>query len=232
MEFGLLAAAVGALTAAGIVVVWQQRKRSILPDRPFDRILGAVLVGLFVGRVAEMLLLGINPLTDPGQILLVRGGVSTVAAAVAATSTLLVTLRANLARLDGLAPALVGGLGAWHLGCLVRASCLGAVTALPWGWPLPGSDLSRHPVELYTALLLIAATIWLLRGNSAQGQKAALAMAAMAGSRLVTEPLRLRIGDGLWPFYLGATVAGLAVAYWLRTTSRARSIPAKKSAEV
>jgi hypothetical protein len=158
-----------------------------------------------------LLIQGINPLTQPGQLFLVRGGVNTIAASVAAGGTLIYSLRTRPGELDGLAPAVVAGLGGWHLGCLVHGSCLGAASNLPWAFALPGSDVTRHPVEIYTALALLLGALLLLAYSGPAGTGAALAVAIISGSRLMSEPLRLTVGSGLWPFYLAMFIAGLLV---------------------
>ena len=56
---------------------------------------GAV-VGLFAGRLASMIGSGINPLTSPFDILIVRGGVATGLAALAALATVAAMARGEV----------------------------------------------------------------------------------------------------------------------------------------
>ena len=164
---------------------------------------------------------GTNPLSAPFDVLIVRGGVSTAGASLAAAATLALRSRRRLvATADGLAAAALVGLAGWHAGCLFRSgSCLGSPTDLPWGIPLEGSTVPRHPVELYAAILLLAAGMgvswWRARGSPAPGAPAAVAVVVAAAVRLVTEPFRPSLDGGPVAFYLTAAAAGfvgLAVA--------------------
>ncbi|MCZ6457477.1 MAG: prolipoprotein diacylglyceryl transferase, partial [Actinobacteria bacterium] len=158
MEFTLLWAA---LTAVGFAWmgtrIWPER----LPDHATDRMVGAAAAGLLVGRLSAMLLQGTNPLSNPGDILIVRGGVHTGTATAAAIATYLWAAKWKVAYLDATSPAALMGLGGWHAGCLWRNACLGSGSDLPWAWAQEGSLITRHPVELYTAVGLMTAA-WLV----------------------------------------------------------------------
>ncbi|REK35055.1 MAG: hypothetical protein DWQ20_06450, partial [Actinobacteria bacterium] len=81
MEFTLLWAALTAVAAAWLGTrVW----RASLPDSPTERIVSSAAAGLLVGRIAEMIGQGINPITNLSDLLIIRGGVSVPAASVAA----------------------------------------------------------------------------------------------------------------------------------------------------
>ena len=77
MEFTLLFAA-----AAGVGPLYYLASRR--GEGLSDMALGGAITGLFVGRLVAMVSVGINPLTAPGDILIIRGGVSTVGATIAA----------------------------------------------------------------------------------------------------------------------------------------------------
>lgn len=217
MEFTLLWAALTAFAAAFVVL---RLTRPTVPDRPFDRIIGASIAGLAVGRVAAVLMQGTNPLTSPGELLIIRGGVDTVFASLTGLAVLVWPLRRMPTALDAIAPAVLAALAGWHGGCLWRSTCLGTISDLPWAWPLPGSDLTRHPVEIYAAVLLLAG-VWAIRWiKSPPGTAAAMAIAWAGFSRLVTEPIRPSLGTGLWWFYALATLAGLVAAAFLALRSR------------
>ncbi len=233
MEFGLLAQAlvgVGALYG----VLWYEARRGNAAECTrdlWDVALAAGLAGLVVGRLAAMVIAGTNPLARPADILVVRGGVDTRWAALGALAVLvLLTRRDVLAAADGLAAAVLAGLAGWHAGCVVTDTCLGTPSDLPWAYSLPGSTVTRHPVELYAALLFGAASLtamWWRRRSPPLGALGAGALLATAAVRLVTEPLRPLLGRGLEPWYalaavLGAT--GVMVAYRLRDYA-ARSHP-------
>lgn len=209
MEFTLLFAALTAFAMmwAG-TRIWTER----LPERPLDDLVGSAVVGLFVGRLAAMIGQGINPVSNPLDIIIVRGGVHTGAAVIGAIAALAWVSRSRLAALDSLAPAAVLGLAGWHAGCLWRGACLGMKSDLPWAWASPASDISRHPVELYAAIALIAAAwligrlswrLWLRAGS-------ALGLAGLV--RLITEPMRPSLSGGPIGWYLAAVIVGLAAA--------------------
>ena len=87
MEFTLLGAAL-----TGALGLWLGlrlpgiRARAETVDRPWDVLVGAAAIGVFSGRLVEMITVGVNPLTSPFDVILVRGGVDTVAASIAARS--------------------------------------------------------------------------------------------------------------------------------------------------
>ena len=85
MEFTLLFAA---LTGVGFawIGVRIQRHRGLLSevDKPTDVLIGGIGFGIIAGRLAAMALAGVNPLTNPADVLLVRGGVDTVVASTSA----------------------------------------------------------------------------------------------------------------------------------------------------
>lgn len=215
MEFTLLGAALLGMVPLGLMLRYAPVPGA--PENLGDVVLTGAMVGLFAGRLAAMIGNGVNPLTNPGDILIVRSGVATGWATLAAIAWVIVATRpAGLAALDAAAPAALVGLGGWHSGCLVRDACLGTPTGLPWGMHLAGSDVSRHPTELYAALLLVAAGIalWLLlrHRNRRIGVAAGLTLAVAAGIRLGTEPFRPALGDGpLW-WYVAGIGIGLVTA--------------------
>lgn len=225
MEFTLLGAAALAVGAIGIAVRLDPRARAM---DGASVLLSAALVGMAVGRLVSMLSVGANPVSV--DFLLVRGGVSTVGASAGALAWLLWTLRRQLPALDALAPSALWGLAGWHAGCLVRSSCLGAATDLPWGWSVAGSSIDRHPVELYAVAILVAGSVavrWLRRTSVWTGV-ATLASIGIAGAaRLLTEPLRLTLGELQW-FYGLSAVVGLAGAVVL-AVQQSRKLGSGKS---
>lgn len=199
MEFTLLFAAI-----AGVAPMWLLASRARGFPGLADRALGATIVGLFAGRLVAMIAVGINPIIAPGDILIVRGGVSTVGATAAALVYLAWTGRG---RWDALAaaisiPALVG-LAGWHAGCLFRSACRGA-----------GSTWSGHPIELYAAgLLLVGAAVAHRLAARVRGLVVGgFALAWAAGVRLLTEPSRPSLTGGPKWAYAAGIIVGLAVA--------------------
>lgn len=211
MEFTLLWAVGTSLGAAYLAL----RLRPIdTPERPLDRLIGAAVVGMFVGRIAALVGAGINPLLSPGQIILVRGGVDTLWAALAGGAALLWPLRSNLQAIDNMGPVILAALSGWHGGCVWRGTCLGAASELPWAWALPGSPVTRHPVELYAAAILIVGAIILSHLRSPPGTVAGLTVATAGLARLLTEPVRPSLDSGPVYLYAVAVGAGILFAWW------------------
>jgi prolipoprotein diacylglyceryltransferase len=220
MEFSLLGAALIAVFGL-YLVLWYEAGRTNAADctrELWEAALGAAVAGVLVGRLSAMVRGGTNPLTHPGDILIVRGGIDTVAAAIASLAALLSLTRRDVwIRFDALAPAVLGGLAAWHGACLARGACLGTPSGLPWAFAEHGGGVTRHPTELYAALLLVAGVIlliWWKRHHPPSGSVAGIALAMAAGARLATEPLRPVLGSGLEWWYLAGTVVGVGAAAW------------------
>ena len=163
MDLTLLARAAGALAAASLGLWLLRRRRPRDYEGPFSDLLGAVLAGLAAGRLVYVVAEGVDLLGRPLDFVMVRGGIASGPAALAALGYLAWTCRANLAaRMDHLAPAALLGLAVWEGGCWWQGACLGAPSGLWWAMALPGSDLTRHPVGMYAAVLLAAGAVWLL----------------------------------------------------------------------
>ncbi|HSJ28318.1 MAG TPA: prolipoprotein diacylglyceryl transferase family protein [Acidimicrobiia bacterium] len=212
MEFTLLAAA-----ATGAAAVWltnRLRSGRISVDRPTDTIVGAAAAGLLLGRLAAMIGAGVNPVTNPGDILVVRGGVSTGFAALGAITVLAWTHRQALpTALDQLAPAAVAGLAGWHGGCLWRNTCLGEVSDLPWAMASTGTAVTRHPVELYAAAGMLLVAVLASRLATRPWHATGAALAGAGTVRLLTEPLRVSIAGGPVWWYAAAVVVGVAIVF-------------------
>jgi hypothetical protein len=209
MEFTLLWAA---LTAAALAWVGTRVWPAGLPDRPADHLVAAAAVGLFLGRLAAMAIQGVNPLTNPGDILFVRGGVHAATATAGAIAAYSWSVRGRIGYLDATAPAALLGLAGWHGGCLWRGACLGVASDMPWTWSEPGSLVTRHPVEIYVALALAAAAWALSRLPLLPMLRSGLGLALVGVVRLVSEPLRLSFTDDAWPWYLAAILIGVSAA--------------------
>ncbi len=216
MEFTLLAAALTAAAALWLGVRHQLQNRQLdQAEKPYDVLIGAAGIGVFAGRIAQMVLSGTNPIANPIDILLVRAGVDTVVASIAALATIAWVYRKDLVALDVLAPAVLFGLAGWHAGCLWTGSCLGSATGSELGVRLPGSTIARHPTEIYAAIALAAASYALSKVQRpfiAFG----LSLSAAGGIRAATQPIRPSLTGGpIWA-YLIATSVGLMVALWAR----------------
>ncbi|MFZ0013164.1 MAG: prolipoprotein diacylglyceryl transferase family protein [Acidimicrobiia bacterium] len=209
MEFTLLWAAITAVVLGWLGLrIWSEN----LPDRAADRLVAATLIGLAAGRITAMVSQGINPLAHPADLVIIRGGVDTGAAVLGFLITLVWSTRSSPISIDAMAPAVLLALSGWHAGCLWRDACLGTVSGLPWAWALQGGSVTRHPVEIYAALALVAAAwavsrlgwrTWLRFGT-------ALALASLV--RWVSESLRPSIDGGPTGWYLAGILTGVVIA--------------------
>ena len=220
MELTLLWAV---LTAFGAAYLTLRLRQIDVPTRPLDRLIGAAVVGMFAGRLAAILQAGINPMLNPGQLILIRGGVDTLWASLGGFAALAWPLRHNLRALDNLAPAALAALGGWHAGCVWRSTCLGSVSELPWAWALPGSDLTRHPVEIYAAIGFASGAFLFARLSLPPGMVTGLAVSWAAVTRLLTEPMRPSVRGGPVAFYVVAALAGVALSAWSNQRSKTRT---------
>ncbi len=209
MEFTLLWAA---LTAVAFIWLGTKLWGEGLPTRPVETLTGAATIGLLSGRLAAMASQGINPATNPGDIILVRGGVDSGFAAVGALATIAWTYRGELPRLDALAPAALMGLAGWHVGCLWRGACLGTSSDVPWAMARSFGEVARHPVEIYAAVALVGLAYLIARLPLRLFVRTGAAIAAAGLVRLTTAPLRLSIIGQPIGWYIAAIVAGIVLA--------------------
>ncbi len=201
MEFTLLFAA---LTAAAfgrlaLIQVPQAARR-----RVSDLALGAAMSGLVVGRIGAMISDGVNPLTNLGTMAIIRAGVDTGFASLAALAFVVWSARRQLVLLDGLAPVALASLGGWHAGCLWRGTCLGTASELPWAFAQANSAVTRHPVEIYAAIGFVLAALVLAKVQFKPGVSTGVGLAAAAAIRLLTEPMRPSISGGPIGWYWAA----------------------------
>ena len=227
MQFDLLGAAAFAVFGFWLMLRWEAKRGNAAGCAVslWDVGLMSGMSGLVIGRLVAMVAAGINPLTDPFQIILVRSGVSTVGATLGALAVFAWMARKSLIETaDAIAPAALIGLAGWHAGCLATGSCLGTESSLPWATALPGSTVTRHPVELYAAgaLLLagIALALWKQYGRPPMGSVAGLALLAASLTRLATEPLRISLAGGPIYLYLAGAVAGTTLLIWSLLNAR------------
>ena len=79
-------------------------------------------------------------MTNPADILIVRGGVHTGAATIGAIVAYLWAIKWRPGYLDATAPAALAGLAGWHGGCLWRGGLSGTGILSPMGL-----DRTREP---------------------------------------------------------------------------------------
>ena len=225
MEFSLLGAAAIGLGSAYAVVYWEAKRGNAAEcsRSVWDTLVTSAIVGLVVGRLAAMIIGGANPVQRPADILIVRGGVDTVWASLGAVAAFALLAKRELLLLaDAAAAATLAGLAGWHAGCVLRDSCLGTPTDLPWGYSLPGSNISRHPVELYAAVLFLLAAVVMAawrRRFPPIGTLAAAGLASAALIRGITESVRPVLGAGPGTWYALGSLVGAALLAGI--TSRA-----------
>ena len=221
MEFTLLGAAAIA-TGAAYGMLWWEAKRgnaARCAGNLWETALVSVVVGIFVGRLVAMLIDGVNPLAHPMDVMLVRSGVSTVGASIGTAVVFLWQSRKEpIAMADGISAAALAGLAGWSAGCLVRGTCLGTASDLPWAMAQEGGTVTRHPVGIYAAVLLAVAAIalawWKAYRRPSAGMPASLAIVATATVRLATEPMQPSLSGGPVWFYAAALVVGLVGVVW------------------
>ncbi len=211
MEFTLLFAVLTA-GAAMYVTARATHHRLASVEGPVDTLMGAAVIGLIAGRVAAMLGDGVNPLTNPFELILVRAGVETAVAAPVAVMALAWLWRRHLPDwVDAVAPVAVAGLAGWHGGCVWRGTCLGTASELPWAFGLPGSTVSRHPVEIYAAIGLLLLAVAVSRLPARPWLATGVAITGAAAVRLATEPIRPSLFGGPTTFYAVAVVIGAVI---------------------
>lgn len=223
MDLSVLGRSVGAMAAAALALWILRRTRPAVVGDPFNDLLGAVLVAIAVGRLAYLWAEGVNVFADPIELILVRGGIAPVPAAAGAVGFLAWACRSDLLnRMDYLAPAALSGIAVWEAGCWWQGACLGSPSGLWWAMALPGSELTRHPVGLYAAVLFGAMAVWLMvRPLPWKGASAALALGWAAAIRSIV-PLW---SVGGWPnrgwWYLVGVILGLVGVVAARSRARA-----------
>lgn len=231
MEFSLLAAAAIAASAFWLMIRWEAKRgnASGCALDIWEAGITAAIAGVFIGRLTAMISAGINPFTDPGQILLVRSGVSTVGAVLGTLAAYVFLVRRDIVGgLDAVAPAALAALAGWHGGCVATNGCLGTESSLPWAMTLDGSAVTRHPVEVYAAILLAIAAIgialWKQHGRPWPLAPTGVALFVAGGVRLVTEPMRISLAGGPVLLYGAGCVVGAALVGWSAVV-HSRSIP-------
>ena len=117
--------------------------------------------------------------------------------------------------------ALALGHGIGRLGCLAAGCCYGRYTDLPWGVALAG-DLSRHPTQVYEALLNFAlfgflAGYALPRVKDGRWQSGGVLLCYVMGYALLRFVVEFFRGDDR-----GASWAGLSPSQWLAPSAGGR----------
>ena len=221
MEFTLLGAAAIAAGSAYGMLRWEAKRGNAArcAGSLWETALVSVVVGIFIGRLVAMVIDGMNPLAHPMDVMLVRSGVSIVGASLGTAVMFLWQSRQEpIAMADGISAAALAGLAGWSAGCLVRGTCLGTASDLPWAIAQDGSTVTRHPVGVYAAILFAMAAIglawWKAYRRPSAGMPASLAIVVAATVRLVVEPMQPSLSGGPVWFYAAALVVGAVGVVW------------------
>jgi len=226
MEFTLLGSVAVAVTFLYVVLRFEGGRTNAADCTRdvWDALVSAAVVGVVIGRLVAMIRAGTNPISHPGDILIVRAGVDTIAASLGSVVAYLVLTRKDAWWLaDAGAPAALAGLAGWHGGCVVRDACLGTPSDLPWAIAQTGSSIGRHPVEIYAFVALglaVVLLLWWKRQRPAPGVVAAAGLAVAALVRWGTEPMRLGLGSDLAWWYAVAALLALLIMSWRMIASR------------
>ena len=197
IDAGLLLSVL-AVAAAVYVARWRYPRTTVAPGAATDRMLAPAIAGLFVGRIAFMLLDDPRGLLRPFDVLLLRGGIEFWPGVVAAAA-----VAARQARRDGvpagerlrdLLPVALVGYAAYEATCIVRDGCFGPVSRV--GLRPPQSAVTQFPVGWAIAAALIGLG-GVLRGRDAPSWRGvAWATAGVAAVRLTASIWLPSIGSG------------------------------------
>ena len=178
--------------AAGILLgaLWASRRgraRGVADSVPVDVGIVVAIAALVTGRlavlVADMAQLGLRAL-DLRAAVTIGAGVSTggaLAGALAAGAWLQRRGKVPEGAWRANVPPVALGLALWSLLSLIRGSAAGIRAPFPFGWPLPGAEVTRVPVGVLEAAAYGAFALLVWRAER-RGPTAALAR--MSGSRL------------------------------------------------
>lgn len=216
----LLASAVLAALAAGVVVWRLAPRRDVAPGTVVDLLVAVIAAGLVAGRAGTVLAdLALSGPIAPTAWPRLTAGVSLpvgVAGGVAAVAWWR-RRGATAATLEVAAVALAAGLAAWSVAALLRGDAAGIAATPPLGLPLPGATGTRVPVALLEAVVHALAAVVLAR--RARGVDAAVALGlVVVATHLAAWPLRPAppSADGAIDVLLSLTVGGGLVVVALR----------------
>jgi hypothetical protein len=196
MEFSLLGSAAIGVFGFWVILRYEAKRGNAAGCAVdlWDAGIVSAVAGLFAGRIAAMLAAGIDPLTNPAQIILIRSGVSTTVTALVTIATFALLSRKDLiAAADGISAAALAGLVELYTAAIVVTAAVGIA-------------------------------LWKQHGRPPAASPAGVALIAASGARLVTEPLRISLSGGPVLLYAAGVAVGTAVVIWsvvARRSSRA-----------
>jgi len=175
------------------------KQSGLKPDNVEDLLFWAVLGVVIGGRIGYCLFYKPGEyLSQPLEILKVwQGGMSFHGGLLGVLTALLLYCKSRgkefLRVTDLAAPAIPIGLAAGRMGNFINGELWGRETTVPWGmiFPQSGTDLVRHPSQLYQfageGILLFALLWWFSRKPRAVGQTSGLFLIGYGIFRFLAE---------------------------------------------
>lgn len=135
-------------------------RRSVDPEKILNLALGLVICGVLGARLLYILQNLEFYFHYPIEIIMLyKGGLSFYGGFILATVWALFFLQrqrlAPLATLDIIAPFLALAQAIGRIGCFLNGCCYGIAATFPLAVRFPGELITRHPVQLYSSLLLL-----------------------------------------------------------------------------
>ncbi len=167
-----------------------------------DTCVGAVVVGVLVGRLTAMAIDDPHSISNLSDILIIRSGIEFWPGAVAAVGWLVVGAHREAVpvavRLAALAPAALVGWACFEATCLIRDGCPGPQSLI--GLRPDGLTTRMFPVQLVVSIAAAGGAYLvdrLHRRRLPSGQVALLAVTVVAATRSIASIWLPRIGNGL-----------------------------------
>lgn len=199
-----------------------------------DASLGALAVGVLVGRLTSLGLDDATSLTSLSDVLIIRGGVEFWAGAFAGLAWLAFWAHQSptsaLLRIAALAPPALVAWAFYEATCLIRDGCPGPASAL--GLRPAGSSTRTFPIGIAVGLVAMGAAYALDRFHRrglSNSHVALLAITVVASIRSVASIWLPHIGDDLTRQHkeslvvLALSFIGLAVLHVCRRTALTRT---------
>ena len=241
-SFGVMMAL--AFVTAGLVLVWQLRKKGIDPQITYSLVIAAIIGGM-VGAKVHYLIIHPDQFSQAvfsGRGLVWYGGLMGGALAVTLVAWRSKYRVAVIA--DAAAPALAVAYAVGRMGCFLNGDDYGKPSGLPWAMAFPKGDPPTttlvHPTQLYeilASLAIFAILVWVLAPRLKRVGVLIWSYLCLAGvERFLVEfvrtnqPVLLGLTQQQW-ISVGLVVVGVGGLWWLyRPGARvaAAGVPAKR----
>jgi len=233
-----------AFVTAGLVLVWQLRKKGIDPQITYSLVIAAIIGGM-VGAKVHYLIIHPDQFSQAvfsGRGLVWYGGLMGGALAVTLVAWRSKYRVAVIA--DAAAPALAVAYAVGRMGCFLNGDDYGKPSGLPWAMAFPKGDPPTttlvHPTQLYeilASLAIFAILVWVLAPRLKRVGVLIWSYLCLAGvERFLVEfvrtnqPVLLGLTQQQW-ISVGLVVVGVGGLWWLyRPGARvaAAGVPAKR----